>query len=114
MSDDLFEVTADHLALLDRLQFGYDDWTEFGAPEVDPKRPYGNSDVYDDIGEILGVTPGGENHWGDPEYTDEQREEMKDIHREMVQVLEILVSNRSIGQGYYRRTSKYGTRWVLV
>ena len=32
----------------------WDDW-EFGAPGIDPKRPYGNSNVFADIAEILGV-----------------------------------------------------------
>ena len=52
-----FTVTDDHLKLLARTFIDYDGWTEFGAPEVDPKLPYGNSDVYDDIAEILGIAP---------------------------------------------------------
>lgn len=40
------------------MHIGYDAWTEFGAPEVDPKRPYGNSNVYLYLAEILGIEPG--------------------------------------------------------
>jgi hypothetical protein len=48
-----FTVTEDHLKLLRRAYIGWDD-CEFGAPGIDPKRPYGNSDVIGDIAEILG------------------------------------------------------------
>src|ERR1700734_729843 len=49
-----FTVTEDHLKLLRHAYVGWDD-CEFGAPAIDCKRPYGNSDVIDDIAEILGV-----------------------------------------------------------
>jgi hypothetical protein len=44
--------TADHLTLLRRSCW---DWNEceFGAASMDPKRPYGNSDVLDDLEELL-------------------------------------------------------------
>lgn len=47
-----FTLTTEHIALLTRMQVGWCD-DEFGAPEIDPKRPYGNGDVLDDIHEIL-------------------------------------------------------------
>jgi hypothetical protein len=46
------EPTADHLTLLKRSEWSWDD-CEFGAPAMDPKRPYGNSDVENDLAEIL-------------------------------------------------------------
>lgn len=49
-----FEITECHLALMKRMYVGWND-CEFGAPEIDPKRPYGNSDVIQDIIEILGT-----------------------------------------------------------
>lgn len=98
----LFEVTQDHLKLLKRLQFGYDEYTEFGAPEVDPKRPYGNSDVYEDIAEILGIEPVSDDYW-DEEFTDEQKAYMLKVHKEMEHVLQILVRHNSLGTGTYTR-----------
>ena len=43
-----FTVTETHLLLLQRMQVG---WCgdEFGAPEINPKRPYGNSSVLTDM-----------------------------------------------------------------
>lgn len=55
-----FKVTEAHLKLLKR---AYVDWNncEFGAPEINPKRPYGNSDVVGDILEIIGIPYNEEN-----------------------------------------------------
>ena len=39
-----FTVTDEHLRLLRRAYVSWDE-TEFGAPEIDCKRPYGNSDM---------------------------------------------------------------------
>ena len=49
-----FTVTDEHLKLLRGAYVGWDD-CEFGAPAIDCKRPYGNSDVIADIAEILEV-----------------------------------------------------------
>jgi hypothetical protein len=56
-ADQLFVVTEDHLKLARRMVVG---WCgdEYGAPEIDPKRPYGNSNVVRDMREILGVAEG--------------------------------------------------------
>lgn len=44
--------TQDHVTLLNASCW---DWNEceFGAASMDPKRPYGNSDVLDDLAELL-------------------------------------------------------------
>jgi hypothetical protein len=47
-----FTLTENHLKLLQKMWVGWST-CEFGAPEIDPKRPYGNSDVIGDIHEIL-------------------------------------------------------------
>jgi hypothetical protein len=58
-----FTVTDEHLRLLRRAHVWWDE-AEFGAPEIDAKRPYGNSNVYADIAEILGVP---DSEWDDEE-----------------------------------------------
>ena len=45
-------VKESHLKLLKELNISWDG-CEFGGPCVDPKRPFGNSDVYKDMAEIL-------------------------------------------------------------
>lgn len=47
-------VTADHLMLLKRFDMDWDGECEFGAVSSDCKRPYGNSDVDNDVSEIIG------------------------------------------------------------
>jgi hypothetical protein len=49
-----FTVTDDHLKLLRRAHITWDG-VEFGAPEIYCKKPYGNSNVWGDIAEILEV-----------------------------------------------------------
>lgn len=47
-------VTRDHLALLARMDFDWDDGCEWGSVASDCKRPFGNSDVPGGMSEILG------------------------------------------------------------
>lgn len=111
MKSKIFYVTSDHLKLLPHLWFDYDDWTEFGAPEVDPKRPYGNSDVYSDIAEHLGMEPGGEEDgYGDKDFTEVQRRYMLQLHKDMTTVLNIMVRNNGVELGTYE-ASPYGVDW---
>ena len=109
-----FTVTEEHLKLLKNLQFRYDDDIEFGAPAVDPKRPYGNSDVYCDIAEIIGLEPEGvEDAYGDRDFTRDQLDYMKNLHKEMTTVLQILGASGEATPGTYT-SSNYGVDWNKV
>jgi hypothetical protein len=92
MSDTEFTVTDEHIELLQLLNIGWMD-AEFGAPEVDPKRPYGNSNVVQDICEIL--------CYDADDQSDVER--AKRVHREMDTVLQIIVDTGRIETGPYRR-----------
>jgi len=52
MTNKQFELKQEHLTLLKKANVGWQD-CEFGAPEINPKRPYGNSGVLEDMFEIL-------------------------------------------------------------
>lgn len=91
-------MTGDHLALIARMHVG---WCgdEFGAPEIDPKRPYGNSDVVYDIVEIIGLD----------QYIDDYGEYPPDIvayankiHSEMKVALQLYLLGYH-DEGYYYR-----------
>lgn len=99
MNDTLrFEVTEEHLKLMRRMYVGWQD-CEYGAPEIDPKRPYGNSDVEGDIAEILGWTTFA---------TDESwRDRAATLHREMQTVLQIVLAIGRIATGSYEKTERY-------
>jgi hypothetical protein len=100
-----FEVTPDHIKLLQAMYVDWND-SENGAPTINPKRPYGNSDVTCDIAKILG--------WDLPEDEDEIDEKYNiqadKIHREMETCLQILLVNMSIEQGIYEKES-YRKDW---
>lgn len=105
-----FTITDDHLKLLARLEFEYDPSIEFGAPAVDPKRPYGNSDVYGDMRKILGL----------PEYDEDDswnlgaQEQLLDVlHREMATVLQIIARTGRVQAGDYD-ARKYFNDWKPV
>ena len=54
-------LTEEHIKLLRNMYVGWG-YCEFGAPEIDPKRPYGNSHVIGDIHTILtGVNDADDN-----------------------------------------------------
>jgi len=95
-----FVLTEDHLKLIRRMTVRYNDYFEFGAPEIDPKRPYGNSSVYYDIVEILDIDPkGGDGH--DSEFTEEQEELMLGIHKSTAKALQVILASGSFEPGIY-------------
>ena len=106
-----FVITPDHLTLLQRTYVSWDD-CEFGAPGIDPKRPYGNSDVQQDICSILGwnkMNAGDE----DCEYADRQLERASEIHKELKTVLQIVLSVGRVEPGEYVSTDDICNRtWV--
>ena len=114
MAADTFTLTADHLKLLRRFVVGWQD-CETGAPEIDPKRPYGNSDVPLDVAEALGWPIPNEERMTAGEY-DRARENLQEramrIHREMQTALEIVLRTGMFEAGNYERV---GWRmWRLV
>ncbi len=83
MKTEKFTFKPDHLKLLRRMYVGWQD-CETGAPEIDPKRPYGNSFVAGDVAEILGWEWNKEEDF--PEFLEEQA---MAIHKETEHALQI-------------------------
>jgi hypothetical protein len=86
------KITAAHIKLLKELMWEMSD-VEYGAPCVDPKRPYGNSSVAFDIAEILGWKIEEEG------ITDEQIEEAAAIHAELLPIIKHMCKNCSALEG---------------
>ncbi len=106
-----FIVTEDHLKLLSKAYVGWND-CEYGAPEIDPKRPYGNSSPEYDIMEILGEDfEGFEDGDDEPDFTPEQLIRCRKIHEETQTVLQIILSTRTMEAGTYMRENEYGSKW---
>jgi len=102
-----FELTEQHIKLLRKMCVGWQD-CETGAPEIDPKRPYGNSYVVGDVREILGISVKRCPHCEEP--LDEEEDGGADeramaLHRETEKALMVLLKYGEINPGTY--TVKY-------
>jgi hypothetical protein len=96
-----FMLTEQHLRLLRNTYISWNDM-EYGAPTVDPKRPYGNEDVVDDICSLLLE--------GDDFDADS-------IHREMETALQIVCrfAGTAVEPGRYQMTRPYDVRsWERI
>lgn len=104
-----FRLKMDHVRLLRRMYVGWQD-CETGAPEIDPKRPYGNSDVANDMAVILGLKS-QEQVNEDPVSGTETETELLAVHRETETALQIVLSTGSFDPGDYK-CDDYGHEWV--
>lgn len=106
-----FTLTEEHRKLLRRMYIGWQ-WSETGAPEVDPKRPYGNSSVALDVAEILKwPIPNEESKDFEREYAALERRAAS-IHAETLLALEVLVQTGQDAPGLYVRESRWRRPWV--
>ena len=109
MKTQTFTVTEQHLKLLRRFRVGWQD-CETGAPEIDPKRSYGNSAVLADIHEILtGETIGCTDSKRD-ELTDTETKRYDKLHRETEIALQIALATGQFKAGEYE-LEEYGAEW---
>ena len=131
MKKTIFEVKEEHLKLLRRTNVGWDGG-EFGAPEIDPKKPYGNSDVLQDMVEIIGMKEVNRNTFkfnlfgkeylisGEDKYNleFEDQEELEKVliklHRETETVLQIVLNTGQFKAGKYELVDEYGIDWKFV
>jgi len=107
-----FTVTEDHLKLIQQMWVGWQD-CEFGAPEIDPKRPYGNGDVCNDVARILGYDARLMNE-DDSQYDEELYDKLEAIHKETETALQICLSTQSFVPGNYEQERYSGNEWELV
>lgn len=97
-----FTLTEQHIRLLSQFTVGWQN-DEFGAPEIDPKRPYGNSDVISDIHQILT----GKNEEDIPDKTAQL---YLQLHRELKDALQIILQTKQFTPGTYFRPA-FGVKW---
>lgn len=108
-----FEVTEDHLKLLRNMWVNWQD-CEYGAPEIDPKRPYGNSSVEYDIAEILGIPiPGEDENYEPRPFPPEALARIQRLHRETGTALQIALRVGKFEAGLYE-SQEYIQNWQKV
>lgn len=111
MPETTFTVTEDHLTLLRNAYVDWDDM-EFGAPRIDPKRPYGNSNVVGDIARLLypDVVVELDDETAE-DWLDENEDSLTRIRRETQTVLQIAIATGEFRAGVYVR-ERYNSPWV--
>jgi hypothetical protein len=108
-----FELTENHIKLLNRGYVEFDPGAYYGAASLNPKRPYGNSGVIDDIYEILNDKEWDYDEQGDME--DEYVDELLKIHEETATALQIILCTKSFEPGMYELKSAWDSRsWGKV
>ena len=107
-----FELTKEHIKLISKMYVDYSQ-AEFGAPEIDPKRPYGNTSVYEDIAEILCIKAVGGNREEGFEFNQEQINYMQKLHEETQYALQIVLCMKSFKTGKFV-SGDYGFTWKRI
>ena len=109
---EFFTMTEDHIKLLKRMYVRWDDDAYDGAPTVDIKRPYGNSNVWGDVAEIIGICP-EEDDDGEKHFPRGTRERCLKLHREAEFALQIVMQFQSFEPGDFKRDMPWH-RWERV
>jgi hypothetical protein len=97
-----FNLTREHLRLLREANVCWDS-CETGAPAIDPKRPYGNSDVAADVCKTLGWKKLGDDGYG-PCWSSHQQQLAMELHAGTETALAILcnLAGEAAGPGLYQ------------
>ena len=107
-----FTITKEHLLLAKNM---YVEWydAEFGAPTIDPKRPYGNSDVTTDICRLLKLKPITVED--ETYFRNKNQEYAEKLHKEMQTALQIFLTTQSFEVGTYHKKEEYNDRsWIKL
>lgn len=115
-----FEVKPYHLRLLQRCYTSWDD-CEFGAPQIDPKRPFGNSgssSILQVVAQEAGLLTAYKHiNWNEESIFDVVEDniikEARRIYEELEICLQILLNDLAIVPGKYRLDG-YGKNWKYI
>lgn len=111
----IFHLRQEHFDLMKRIHVQWQD-CEYGAPEVDPKRPYGNSgrhSILMDMGEALGIPPEKIYNEAKDEIIPAMQEYLEVLHRELEHAIEIVLRTNSFQPGIYEAPA-YTNKWVFT
>ena len=108
-----FTLTKDHINLLSKMWVSWED-AEFGAPSIDPKRPYGNSgsEIYRDMRKALGVDLPECPHCKEV-LGETNNKDLDDLHKELETALQIVLRTKAFEPGEYI-ADDYSSNWRCV
>lgn len=104
-----FELTAQHITLLRHACVDWDG-CEFGAPAINCKRPYGNSDVVRDIAELLHPEFAALREGAQQDWLEDNAERLSGLHRETETALQIVLATGRMEPGVYQRDTAWNSR----
>jgi hypothetical protein len=107
-----FELKLEHIKLLKAVNVQWN-YACFGAPEVDPARPYGNAgdyNIYEDMCKALDLKPLFDNE-GDIECS--MRFTLAELHKELKTALQIVLQCQTFEPGIFE-AEKYFEVWKRV
>ena len=97
-----FSLKKEHIDLLGEAYISWND-CEFGASEINPKRPYGDSDVCNSIGKILNVE--GTEEGG--HYSFPQIDFFCELHKQTQIALHLILKYKSFKLRSFKRKNSY-------
>jgi hypothetical protein len=108
MRTNRFTLTEDHIKLLSAMYVSWEYGGDYsmGVPIIDPKRPYGNTNVEMDIAEELEWEL-FETSDGETVLSKEQGELARKLHTETETALQIVLATRSFEPGIYEKAETY-------
>ena len=107
-----FILTNTHLELLRKASVEWD-WIEFGAPSIDPKRPYGNTNVLSDILKIAHPFSVNWDEDAREAYLKKNATALMKLHAETGVALQICLQRGAFETGRYVRPNSWSP-WDLV
>ena len=96
-----FTLKKEHLSLLRKAQWYWED-AEFGAPAIDCKRPFGNSNAIIDILEILDKENDDRPYYVDG-FSDNEKAEAREVYEELLTAIQVILYTRSFVLGKYKK-----------
>ena len=105
-----FTVTEQHIKAIQEMSFVWTATSDLPDCKLDGNRPFGNSDIYVDIADILGIGVDDEEY-GD--YSDEDIDKIEFFFLDLRTVLEILTQTCNLMVGTYRRDS-WMDKWGYI
>jgi hypothetical protein len=109
MGDWIFEVTEEHVTLLRHAYVGWEG-CEFGAPAINCKRPYGNSDVITDIAKLLHPEFSEMREGAQMDWLEDNAVRLRAVHETTQTALQIFLVTGHMKPGRYIRLVDYDQR----
>jgi hypothetical protein len=115
ITPDTFLLTEEHLKLLRAASLDWDP-SEWGAPAISAKRPYGSGDLVESIARILGekVPDEDEDEAAYSQWLDTRAPQLRALHRETLAALEIVLRFGPTPGEYSRPNAYHEWRQVVA